>query len=118
MTAMTCEPTYEWVKIIYSWLGTISIILALASIGLHVGYYRIKHVRPELVTAIGKMAAGSVIAPAIALIIAVFDLKSLLACINNLEIYVLAGAIAILWISFTVLFPPGGLEKPQGPTPS
>jgi hypothetical protein len=112
---MICEPAYEWLKSIYSWLGTISIVLALASIAAHVIYYKIKKVRPNLVTAIAKMAAGSVIAPAAALIISVFDLDHLLDCIKNLEIYVLAGSIAILWISFTVLFPSGGLETPQRP---
>jgi len=108
---MTCDPTHEWIKFIYSSLGTISIILALVAISAHVVYYWIKGVHPKLPTAIAKMAAGSAIAPAVALVLSAFDLNHLLPCVNYLEIYVLAGSIAILWISIIVLFPSGGLEK-------
>jgi hypothetical protein len=128
---MKCEPAAQWIGFIYSRIGTISIVLALVSIGAHVAYYLIKKTEPNLDTALAKMGAGAVLAPAIAMVFSTFDLDNLLPCKSegrsqlsllrpvrqdqprkNLELYILTGSITILWISIAKLFPRGGLERP------
>jgi hypothetical protein len=58
--------------------------------------------------AFGKFLAGTAIPPAIAMALsAILNPGDFLGCVTNLEIYIFAGAAAVIWLSWSVLFPTG-----------
>jgi hypothetical protein len=109
---MACEPSNWLFQYIYAYLGTISIIVALLSGAAHLIHNYFYGIKLALDRTMAKVVAGFVLPPIIAMAISVFDLKHLLACVENLELYVLAGAISVGWITWGVLFPQD-IKKPH-----
>jgi len=77
----------------------------------------------------GKLVAGFVLAPAFAMGLSSVDPDNLLGCVANIEIYILAGSLSVIWITLSILFPGGftwgwiqtlgkkfGTQKPAPPT--
>jgi len=102
---MICQPEIWQIQFVYSHLGTISLIFAVISGGAHIVYYWLKGFSPTQDATFAKMAAGFVLPPAVAMAGAAFDPGKLLGCVTGIELYILVGAVAVIWITWTVLFP-------------
>lgn len=105
---MSCQSSIPLVQFIFSWLGTIALVTGLVSGALHVISYWAKGASPTLNATLAKVGAGFVLPPAVAMIGAAFDPARLLGCVSNLELYIVVGAIAVMWVTWTVLFPRPG----------
>ena len=104
---MACHANIWGIELVYSHLGTLSLFVAIFSGIAHVVYYLIKGMPLTLNATLGKMLAGFVLPPAIAMAASAFDPANLLGCVNDLPIYILAGSVSAMWITFSVLFPGG-----------
>ncbi len=112
---MSCHSSFGLVQIIYNYLGTISLVIGGLSGALHILYYFIKGMNLTLNATIAKVTAGTALPPAFVMLFAAFHLDDL-GCVTNLGLYVFIGAISVIWITVTVLFPKS-IEKtprPQG----
>ena len=108
---MSCQSSIWLVQYIFSHLGTISLIIAVASGVAHLAYYLVKGLAPTLNATLAKIAAGFVLPPAVAMAGSAFDPDDLLGCVTNLELYILVGSVSVMWITWTVLFP-RSIERP------
>jgi hypothetical protein len=102
---MKCESTIAWVQFIYLHLGTISLLVAAGSGLAHVAYCLIRRMDFTLNTTLAKIGAGFVLPAAFAMGFSALDPPSLLGCVTNLPLYILVGAVSVVWITLTVLFP-------------
>jgi hypothetical protein len=97
-------------EVIYLNLGRLSIAVGILSALAHVVHCLFLNRPPALNDTLGKMLAGFALPPALAMGLAAFDPPDLLGCIFNLEIYILVGAMSVIWIVLSILFP-GGLSS-------
>jgi hypothetical protein len=70
-------------------------------------FARIRNYRPKLTIAVTKLSAVITIPPAAALLLSSLykPPEEFLGCIHDLPIYIIVGSLAVLWVSWTVLFP-------------
>lgn len=89
----------------YHFMGTIGVACGLVTACAYILYCFYKRGNISLVAALQIALCGVSLPAAIGLIGAAFFPEKLLGCIENLPIYILAGAISMILIIWTVLFP-------------
>lgn len=105
---MQCHAeTWGYIASIYTNLGKISLVIGAFCAALYIVFCLYTSRPLELSPTLAKMVAGFVLAPAVAMAFASIDPPALLACVTNLEIYILVGATSVIWITMSVLFPNG-----------
>jgi hypothetical protein len=102
---LDCQPDNPTVALIYSNLGTIGFVFGGGAVIAHIIYYWARGFVLTLPAIIAKFLAAESVPAAVGLIGAVLAPAKLLGCIKNLELYIIVGGIAVLWITITILFP-------------
>jgi hypothetical protein len=87
----------------YSHLGWGSI--AIGVIAWVIYLLKPKSYELSLGVAVGKFVGATAIVPAIAIGISAISPGDFLGCITGLELYIVIGALAVIWVAWTVLFP-------------
>ena len=102
---MNCHSNIWLVQLIYTNLGLISLGGAAVAWISHIIYYRAKGFTLTLNATIAKITAGAALPPALAMLGAAVDPANLLGCVSELGLYIFIGAVSVIWITWTVLFP-------------
>jgi hypothetical protein len=95
----------ELAAFVYAHLGWGSIIIGVVAWILYLSYFKIKKYELDLSVAMAKFLAGTAIIPAIAIGFSAISPGDFLGCVTGLELYIVVGALSVLWISWGVLFP-------------
>jgi hypothetical protein len=101
----TFGQTWSYLVGIYvRYLGTISIICTIGAALLHIGYYLLKDYKLDLQGILSKAFAGYALPVGFALVLCSTAMEHL-GSIENLELYIAAGGICFLYLTWVILFP-------------
>jgi hypothetical protein len=102
-----CNTAIWEIAVVYHWLGSISAAFGIITGIVHVVYCWLTNKKIEMSSTLGKMLVAYFLPPTIIMGLSSIDPASLLGCVSDIRISILLGAAAVIWITFTVLFPNG-----------
>jgi hypothetical protein len=110
---MLCHSGISLIDLIFTHIGTISLVGAVIAWISHMAYYKYYGYKLTLNATLAKVVSGAAVPPAIAMLGAAFDPPDLLGCVSDLGLYIFIGSVSVIWITWTVLFPAGKEQAPQ-----